>query len=654
MSLWGRLERLIKDTFLLLFLIGCSSAALSQIGGPAHISFSAQLRPPDARAGEGAQVVITAKIDPGYHLYSLTQPTGGPVRTTLQLPVGGPFVYVGVPVQPPYQSVYDAGFKITDQEYSNQVAFGIPVKLRPGIHGLQKATVSVHYQICTDRNCLIPTTVQVPLLFTVNPGPPRPDRLQPISSIPPQPNQVATNPSSGTAISQQTQPASTSGSVDATRRNILSAERHGLLSFLLLSIGAGFLALLTPCVFPMVPITVSFFSKRRQRNAKEGLRDALAYCAGIVATFTGLGIAAAVLFKATGIRAIANNPFVNLALAVLFVVLGINLMGAFEIALPPALANRFAKGAQKAGVWGPFFMGLTFTLTTFTCTVAFVGTLLAAAAQGDLFYPIVGMLGFSTAFALPFFLLALFPQYLARLPHAGSWLVTVKATLGFVELAAAIKFLSNADLVWSLGWLTRPVFLALWATISLIAGCYLMGWLLLPHDTTATIGKARRVFGVIFLAASLYLYAAINQAPLGTIAAFLPPDPYPGRSAASLGELHWMHDYKAALALAKAENRPVFINFTGVNCTNCRDMEQNVFPKPQIAAELNKFILVELYTDRDLPEDRRNAQLLQQLTGVATLPTYVVLGPDGNVRGILQDRRPPSVFLQFLRDKENS
>jgi thiol:disulfide interchange protein len=640
------MRRLLGRLTFIGLLISVVVPAFGQLGGPAHIAFQATLVPPDARAGEGAEIVLTAKIDPGYHLYSLTQPEGGPVRTTITVPAGGPFAFVGKAVQPPYRSVFDPGFHMNDQEYEGAVAFGIPVKLRSGIAGAQKAVVTVHYQLCTDRNCLIPTTVSVPLHFNVAAGPPRPDHLQPITAVPPQPAGAAIGTSSSANTTGQ---AATSQPIsDSTRRSIALAEHRGLLSFLLLSIGAGFLALLTPCVFPMVPITVSFFSKRRQRNAREGIRDALAYCFGIVATFTLLGIAAAVLFKATGIRAIANNPFVNLALAVLFIVLGINLMGGFEIALPAGLANRFAVGTQKTGVLGPFFMGLTFTLTTFTCTVAFVGTLLAAAAEGDLFYPIIGMLGFSVAFALPFFLLALFPQYVARLPHSGSWLTTVKAYLGFVELAAAVKFLSNADLVWSLGWLTRPVFLAIWAAIALIAGCYLMGWLLLPHDTTATVGKVRRGFGLLTLVACVYLYAGINHAPLGTLAAFLPPDPYPGQAETASGGLTWLHSYAEALALAKQENRPVFINFTGVNCTNCRDMEQNVFPRPEVAAELKKFVLVELYTDRDRPEDHQNAQLLQKLAGVATLPTYVVISPDGRVRAVLQDRRPPQVFLRFL------
>lgn len=643
------MRRVFGELIVIGLLIGAFLPAFGQLGGATHIAFQATLVPPDARAGEGAQIVLTAKIDPGYHLYSLTQPEGGPVRTTITVPAGGPFAFVGKAVQPPFRSVFDPGFQITDQEYEGAVAFGIPVKLRSGIAGAQKALIEVHYQLCTDRNCLIPTTVSVPLSFHVAPGPPRPDHLQPITSVPPQPTGAATGSPPSTTMEQT---AASPPISDSTRRSIALAEHRGLLSFLLLSMGAGFLALLTPCVFPMVPITVSFFSKRRQQKTWEGIRDALAYCFGIIATFTFLGVAAAVLFKATGIRAIANNPFVNLALAVLFIALGINLMGGFEIALPAGLANRFAAGAQKAGVLGPFFMGLTFTLTTFTCTVAFVGTLLAAAAEGDLFYPIVGMLGFSVAFALPFFLLALFPQYVARLPHSGSWLTTVKAYLGFVELAAAVKFLSNADLVWSLGWLTRPVFLAIWAAIALIAGCYLMGWLLLPHDTTATVGKVRRGFGLLTLVACVYLYAGINHAPLGTLAAFLPPDPYPGQAEMERGGLNWLHSYTEALALAKQENRPVFVNFTGVNCTNCRDMEQNVFPRPEVAAELRKFVLVELYTDRDREEDRQNARLLQKLAGVATLPTYVVVGPDGRVRAVLQDRRPPQVFLRFLEANE--
>ncbi len=647
------------NALLLGMLITLPFPALCQSGSvsaPQPVHVSASLQPPDARAGEGAQIEVTVTIDSPYHIYSLTQPSTadgfGPVRSALSIAKGTPFSSIGKPVQPAFQPFYDSGFQLTDQLYKKQVVFGIPVQIKPGVSGSQTAQISLHYQACTDKNCLIATTLTVPLQFTPLPGPPRPDHLAPVTTVPAQTVSQQTAASSNTAGPTALKSAvsgAAAPNTDATSERIAKAQQAGILSFLLLAVGYGFLALLTPCVFPMIPITVSFFAKRSQQNTLKGVAEALAYSAGIMGTFTVLGILAAVVFKAAGLRVFANNPLVNLALALLFVTLGINLMGGFEIVLPAALTNRANSASSKTGLLGPFFMGLTFTLTSFTCTVAFVGTLLAAAARGSLFYPVIGMLGFSAAFALPFFLLALFPQFLARLPRSGAWMVTVKGFMGFVELAAAFKFLSNADLVWGLALLTRPVFLAVWSIIALLAGLYLLGPLQLPHDDSRSIGPARRSIGALSLLVSIWLLAGINHAPLGQLDAFLPPSPYPGSGKQAAGVLAWQDSYKKGLSQAADQNRDILINFTGANCTNCRDMEQNVFPKPQIQAAMHPFVRLELYTDRERPDDRRHAALQQQLTHTATLPVYAILSPQGKVLRIQQDRSSASVFLHFLK-----
>jgi thiol:disulfide interchange protein DsbD len=630
-----------------------------------HIKFEAALQPPDARAGEGAQVVIKATIDPPYHLYSLTQPDGGPNRTTIELKDGSALVAAGKPIQPPFKSEYDQGFKITVEEYEKGVSFGMPVTLKPGISGEQKAAISFHYQLCNQKNCLIPQTVEIPVAFTVAPGAARPDHLAAITTIPPQDfpqeqNKPAVGATAPGTASGAVAGTATAPSKDAARDRIRQAQDQGLLSFMGLAFGAGFLALLTPCVFPLIPITVSFFAKRQKQNKAQGVRDALAYCLGIIGTFTVLGVAMSVIFKATGVQQIATNPYINVALAVLFIVLGINLMGGFQVTLPYSLTSRVPSGTQKAGIIGPLLMGFTFTLTSFTCTVAFVGTLLAAAAQGNLFYPIMGMLAFSTAFSLPFFLLALFPQYLASLPKSGSWLVTVKAFMGFVELAAGLKFLSNTDLVWQLGLLTRPVFLAIWAGIGIITGLYLINLLRLPHDDSLKIGWGRRIFGVLSVGAALACLWAINDRPLPLLDAYLPPSPYPG-APGKVGALTWLSDYDQALAKAKTKHKPILINFTGVTCTNCRWMENNVFPLPNVIDELEDYVRVELYTDRTKPEDARNRDLEQKLTGVASLPVYVIVTPDGKVQQIHQDKTQGNdpikggvEFAQFLSQGRNA
>lgn len=644
-------------------------ASVALAAPPTHVRLSGRFTPADARAGEGAQVAISVEIEPGWHLYSLTQPDGGPLKTTLQL-ASTALVPAGNPVQGPFKKEHDAGFNMDIQVYEGHATFGIPVMLKKGVRGVQTATVAVRYQVCDAKTCLPPKTVQIPITFKVTPGAARAARMKPIRSVPKNtawnaeiwPRRFVDAPGSlGTLIfaggppDTPTPPATT----DEFSQNVQQAQNGGLLKFLLLSFGAGFAALLAPCVFPIIPLTVNFFAKRKADNPKQGVRDALAYCFGIVGTFTGLGLSMTVLFGATGIQRIATNPWVNLAMAALFVVLALSLMEVFELRLPAGLANSAQAKTQSAGILGPLFMGLTFTLTSFTCTVAFVGTLLAAAAGGSYLYPTLGMLAFSTAFASPFFLLALFPQYLSRLPKSGAWLVTVKTFMGMVELAAALKFLSAADLVWQKGWLTRPVFLAIWALIAFVTALYLFGAILFAQEPDRPrIGWPRRAFGALSLAAGFYCLAAINGKSLGTLEAFVPPYEYPGTTLVTAkagapvadGPTVWLHDYKTALAQAKAQNRPVLINFTGVTCTNCRLMEKEVFPNAAVKREFANFVTVELYTDRGTKEDDANQELEVKLTGVNTLPVYVIVSPTEKVVKVHQDRtQTAEEFATFLQ-----
>jgi thiol:disulfide interchange protein len=667
--------------FLLAFVL-CLTFAPSLAGPQSKVAFTARLEPAGARAGEGAQVVLTAKIEPPWHMYSLTSPAGGPIPTSIELAPGKALAAGGKAVQPPPKKEHDAGFNMEVEIFEGTVVYGLPVKVKPGVRGAQKAAVRVRYMVCNAANCLPPETVEVPVAFQVAPGPARADRLKPVTTVPnqragkavPQKQPGGTKKAEGgaPAAAAMTMPPILSGPPgDGFARQVEEAKRRGLLAYLWFSLTMGFLALLTPCVFPMVPITVSFFTKQKDVAGAGLLRGPVAFCIGIIATFTGLGLLMTALFGASGIQNFATNPWINLALAALFVALAANLFGVFEIAMPSWLVSRAHSagqlyrransGTQKSGFTGPLLMGLTFTLTSFTCTVPFVGTLLVTASQGSALYPAVGMLAFSTAFALPFFLLALFPQYLARMPKSGSWLAAVKAVMGFLELAAALKFLSNADLVWQKGLLTRPVFLALWSTIGIIAGLYLLGWLRLPHDAEgARIGWIRRGLGVLAAVAGIYCLAALQGVSLGAFDPYLPPDPYPLSSARSLprsisasAPAQWMDDYPAALARAKAENRPVFIDFTGVTCTNCRLMEVHMFPRPEVVREFRNFVLVRLYTDRATPGDRRNQELEKRLANTNALPYYVVVSPEGaplqTFPGLTYDAQE---FVGFLRQAQ--
>lgn len=442
----------------------------------------------------------------------------------------------------------------------------------------------------------------------------------------------------------------------AQQANVNDARAQGLGPYLLFCFTGGLLSLITPCVFPMIPVTVSYFSKREKAQA---LPQALAYSIGIISTFALIGVAAAVFFGATGIARFTTNPWVNLLLGLVFVALALNLFGLYEFKVPTALARKTDQQRTRGGLVGPFFMGMTFSMTSFTCTAPIAGSLLAAAAKGDVLYPALGMATFGLAFAAPFFLLALFPSSLAKVPRGGEWMNVVKPALAFVELAAAVKFFSNADLGFQLGIITRPVFLVLWSLCFVGLALYLLG---IPKSANK-IGYARRVLGGTSLAFAVILCMGMTGWPLGVVESFPPPDPYPSAkdlmaqnnesgdrpTKGQKGRLE-AKTFDDALALAKETGRTVFVDFTGVTCVNCRLMEKNVFPHPGVKAEFDKMVLVQLYTDRPTPEDQANQALQQKLAKSVALPTYVLVKPDGTVVDKYEGLAPtPDEFVKFLQ-----
>jgi thiol:disulfide interchange protein len=616
------------------------------------VTWEVRLEPADVRAGESAQLIATAKIEAPWHLYSLTKRDGpGPKPTSFQIDAGQPLKITGDAVQPAPLKEIDKGFKIEVEYYEGAVSFGVPVQVAAGKTGQQTATLTINFMTCKEGVCLPPLPRRVPVSFEVAAGPARPERVAAVTAVPQQPAEYH-GPSGPTAGPT----GGTGGQPDTIAGQIADAKSKGLLAFLGLSIAMGFLALLTPCVFPMIPVTVSFFSKQSEGSTRANIAGPVAYCLGIILTFTLLGLLVTLAFGASGLQALATNPWVNTALALLFIVLAVNLFGGFEILLPSWMVDRAQQGSGMGGLVGPMLMGLTFTLTSFTCTVPFVGTLLATTAKGDVFWPVLGMLGFSSAFALPFFLLALFPQWLARLPKSGGWLVTVKAYMGFLELAAALKFLSNADLAWSWGVLTRPAFLAVWFAIAVAAGCYMIGWVGFTHAHGAgKPGPLRRGIGVLTLAGSVGCLLAINGAGLGWFSGLLPPRTYPGHAAAVGEELvKWEQDYDRARELARQQGKLLFLNFTGIYCTNCRTVEDGIFRQPEVAAELNQFVPVELYTDKADARSNRYQQIEVKQFGQNTLPLYAVVDADERKLGeysVADPRRltDAAAFLDFLK-----
>jgi len=439
-------------------------------------------------------------------------------------------------------------------------------------------------------------------------------------------------------------------------------------SFVWLAASAGALSLLTPCVFPMVPITVSYFTQHAGTDRKSSIRNALIFAAGIIATFTALGLALAIFVGATGVNQFAANPWVNLVITAIFLAFAFNLLGAYEIQVPSGLLNKLdaaTRNGASSGTVGAFLMGLMFTLTSFTCTAPFVGTLLVTASQGRWQQPVAGMLAYSTVFALPFFILAVVPQWMARLPKSGGWLNSVKVVMGFLEIAAAMKFLSNADLVWRWGIFTHDVVLAVWVAVAVVISVYLLGKFTLPHDSPImpgeSLGAGRVVGATAFLGLGLWLGTGLLGKPLGTLESFLPP-PQEGSAAVAVHSsanvvnpasitLSWkLNDLPGVLASAKQEKRRVFIDYTGYTCTNCRWMEANIFTRPEIKAQLAKFALARLYTDGEGELYEKQAAQQQAQFNTVALPLYAVVDGDGKTIATFPGAtHNPEEFLAFLQ-----
>ena len=454
--------------------------------------------------------------------------------------------------------------------------------------------------------------------------------------------------------------------------NLKSETDKGFIPFILFSLGMGFLALLTPCVFPMIPITISFFTKLGEQAESEKsnnqkirltpLTAATIYALGIIVIFTLLGLFLALTLGASGASMIAQNPWINLSIGLLFIFFAFSLFGYYELQAPQFLTQYSMKRESDTGYTGILFMSLTFTLASFTCTAALVGTLLVAASQGEYFWPIVGMLSFSTAFASPFFLLALFPQYLAKLPKSGGWLNSVKVVMGFLELAAAFKFISNSDLVWDWNIFDRELVLFIWILIIFLIAIYSLGFILFPHDTKPTkISLRRRILFIFALLFSMYLSTGLfsnkiftgNNRVLeitsGLVESYLPPP-----KASSI----WIEDLDLAYEIAKKSNKPIFLDFTGYTCTNCRWMEINIFEDKEVVELFSEFILVKLYTDGREKKHKEYRELEINRFNTVALPFYAVLSPDDKLidtfHGYDTNINKFKDFLRFTLKKYNN
>lgn len=550
------------------------------------------------------KLISKVSIDPNWHLYSQNVPEDGPIPTLFTYNnEDGSFELVGNTTEEEGHTVDDPVFNMKIKFFEDSATFEQKVSVSE-----DKATFSgiVEFMVCDDTRCLPPT--EVDLVFEIPGG------------------NTSTNEEDKVSANADKNGNSTTG-------DVASKSTQGLWSIFFIAFLSGFAALLTPCVFPMIPMTVSFFTKQ-SKNKAAGIKNAIIYGISIIVIYVLLGTLVSLIFGADALNALSTNVWFNLAFFLLLLIFAASFLGAFEIMLPNSWANKVDRQADRDGLLGIFFMALALAIVSFSCTGPIVGTLLVEAASGgSQIGPIVGMLGFSLAIALPFALFAAFPGWLNSLPKSGGWLNTVKVVLGFLELALAFKFLSNADLVLQLHWLEREVFIAIWIAIFGVLAFYLFGKIQLPHDSPLThISVGRLSLGLLVLSFTIYMIPGLWGAPLNLISAFPPPQHYSespygvgftqlgsGRGGSASHDdvpegAHLMpphdilafNDYDKGLVYAKKVGKPVMIDFTGHACVNCRKMEQNVWVKPKVLDILkNDVVLISLYVDdkRKLADD---------------------------------------------------
>ncbi|MET4106655.1 cytochrome c biogenesis protein CcdA [Hymenobacter sp. UYP22] len=693
----------------LLLVLLLTLGASAQVLQPTKLSVA--LSKPTAKVGEELDLIVQARIDEKWHLYATDfDPDLGPTVFTFTFAKSPAYELVGKPKSIGATKHYDDVFKgnVTYFEKTGRITQRIRV-LQPGSLTIKAET---EFQSCTDVDgrCIPgeeslsfgPIEVTGAAAAPATPAPAKGSTGAVVTptaapAIGPAPATATTAPTETTAPvaataaatvpDSATQPAMQQGAgtsvaggasgsavqVASTAAAGAEAADSGLLSLALIAFVSGLSGLLTPCVFPLIPMTVSIFTKG-SADRRQGILKALFYGFSIVFIYVVVGLLTSVLLGADGLNLISTHWLPNLIFFAVFVVFGMSFLGLFEITLPHGMVNKIDAQADKGGWAGVFFMALTLVVVSFSCTGPIVGSILVMAAQGGGLRPVIGMLGFSLAFALPFMLFALFPTWLKSLPSSGGWLNTVKVTLGFVELMLALKFLSMADLAYHWNLLPRDLYLVLWIALSGLLGVYLLGRFKLSHDSDLPhLSVGRLLMAVLAFSFMTYLIPGLFGAPLPLLAGYLPPQSRQDFSLAASAApamatalpnaeceapryadflelphgLPGYFDLEQAKRCAKAANKPLFIDFTGHACVNCRKMEATVWSDPQVIKRLREdFVVVALYVDDKSPLPRnewytsahdhkekttlgkKNADL--QLTGfnVNAQPYYVLLDPN--------------------------
>ena len=561
------------------------------------------------------ELVFNATIDAGWHLYSTDLPEDGPVSATINFDKMEGAELVGkLTPQGKVVEHFDNMFEMTLRYFEGKGTFVQKVKLTGGSYNLKGY---LEYGACNDENCLPPTAVEFNYIgeakaAEVSKSVPA-ARIEPLPIIKEEPAQnqqevtsVVESANNNTiAINDLWTPMidelTAFGQAEEN-----SAANQSLWIIFLTGLVGGLVALFTPCVWPIIPMTVSFFLKRSKDDKKKGIRDAWAYGASIVVIYVVLGLAVTLIFGASALNALSTNAVFNILFFLMLVVFAASFFGAFEITLPASWSNAVdSKAEQTTGLLSIFLMAFTLVLVSFSCTGPIIGLLLVdISTTGNIIGPAIGMLGFALALALPFTLFAMFPSWLKSMPKSGNWMNVIKVTLGFLELAFALKFLSVADLAYGWHILDRETFLALWIVIFALLGFYLLGKIKFPHDEDEDdkVGVTRFFLAMISLAFAVYMVPGLWGAPLRAISAFAPPA-HTQDFVLNKNEMqtHFL-DYEEGMAYAKKAGKPVLLDFTGHGCVNCRKMENAVWIDQNVKQIIdNDYVLISLYVDEKAP-----------------------------------------------------
>ena len=598
---------------LLLMVISCLSV-VAQMQDPVH--FKAEWKSISANE---AEIIFSATIDPGWHVYSTDLGDGGPTQATINIDKISGAALDGK-LKPDSNEIkkMDPIFEMEVKFFEKTAKFTQKVKLNGG-----KYSVSgyLEYGACNDENCLPPTSVdftfsgevpaQAKAADTKEKEAPKKEEA-PVEAVAKADTTVEAPAATDSTATETTLQGTTNYwtpviSELSSYGEGTNEESHSWIYIFFTGLIGGLLALFTPCVWPIIPMTVSFFLKRT-KDKKKGIRDAWTYGASIVVIYVTLGLAITLIFGASALNALSTNAIFNILFCLMLVVFAASFFGAFEITLPSKWSNAVdSKAEATTGLLSIFLMAFTLSLVSFSCTGPIIGFLLVeVSTSGSVVAPAIGMLGFAIALALPFTLFAMFPSWLKSMPKSGGWMNVIKVSLGFLELAFALKFLSVADLAYGWRILDRETFLALWIVIFGLLGMYLLGKIKFPHDDDNTkVGVGRFFLALFSLAFAVYMIPGLWGAPLKAVSAFAPPMQTQDFNLYK-NEVHAkFNDFDAGMEYARQNHKPVMIDFTGYGCVNCRKMELAVWTDPQISQIMNDdYVLITLYVDEktNLPE----------------------------------------------------